>query len=99
MLARENYKKRANKPHIEEEVNAMTDMEFLTKLKLIIDGQITNVAMVLLGNSDFDYLLDFSPHIMWRLYDSKGNDKDYEIFNIPFLTVVDKVYTKIRNLT
>ena len=28
-----------------------------------------------------------------------GNDKDYEIFNIPFLTVVDKVYTKIRNLT
>ncbi|HEY8889659.1 MAG TPA: RNA-binding domain-containing protein [Clostridium sp.] len=99
VMARENYKKRANKPHIEEEVNAMTDMEFLTKLKLIIDGQITNAAMVLLGNSDFDYLLDFSPHIMWRLYDSKGNDKDYEIFNIPFLTVVDKVYTKIRNLT
>lgn len=99
MLARVNYKKRANKPHIAEEVNAMTDVEFLTKLKLIIDGQITNAAMVLLGNSDFDYLLDFSPHIMWRLYDSKGNDKDYEIFNIPFLTVVDKVYTKIRNLT
>ena len=99
VLARENYKKRANKPHIAEEVNAMTDTEFLTKLKLIIDGQITNAAMVLLGNSDFDYLLDFSPHIMWRLYDSKGNDKDYEIFNIPFLTVVDKVYTKIRNLT
>jgi len=99
VLARENYKKRGNKPHIAEEVNAMTDMEFLTKLKLIIDGQITNAAMVLLGNSDFDYLLDFAPHIMWRLYDSKDNDKDYEIFNIPFLTVVDKVYAKIRNLT
>ena len=99
VLARENYKKRGNKPHIAEEVNAVTDMEFLTKLKLIIDGQITNAAMVLLGNSDFDYLLDFAPHIMWRLYDSKDNDKDYEIFNIPFLTVVDKVYAKIRNLT
>ena len=99
VLARENYRKRANKPHIAEEVNAMTDKEFLTKLKLIIDGQITNAAMVLLGNSDFDYLLDFAPHIMWRLYDSKGNDKDYEIFDIPFLTVVDKVYAKIRNLT
>ena len=69
MLARVNYKKRANKPHIAEDVNAMTDNEFLTKLKLIIDGQITNAAMVILGNSDFDYLLDFSPHIMWRLYD------------------------------
>lgn len=98
-LARENYKKQANKPHIAEEVDAMTDAEFLTKLKLISDGQLTNAAMVLLGSSDYDNLLDFPPCIMWRLYDSKGNDKDYEIFRIPFLTVVDKVYAKIRNLT
>ena len=98
-LARENYKKRVDKPHIEEEVDSMTDMELLTKLKLVIDGKVTNAAMVLLGNSDYDYLMDYAPHIMWRLYDSKGNDKDYEIFSIPFLTVVDKVYAKIRNLT
>jgi ATP-dependent DNA helicase RecG len=98
-IARENYKKRADKPHILEEVDAMTDMELLTKLKLVIDGQITNGAMLLLGKSDYDYLMDFAPHIMWRLYDSKGNDKDYETFSIPFLTVVDKIYAKIRNLT
>lgn len=98
-LARANYKKRASKPHISDEIDAMTDEEFLTKRKLLIDGQVTNAAMVLLGNSDYDYLMDFAPRIMWRLYDSKGNDKDYEIFSIPFLTVVDKVYAKIRNLT
>ena len=98
-LARINYKSKTSKPHIAEEVDAMTDIEFLTKLKLIIDGQVTNACMLLLGNPDYDHLMDVAPQIMWRLYDSKGNDKDYEIFSIPFLTVVDKVYAKIRNLT
>jgi len=36
---------------------------------------------------------------MWRLYGSNGMVKDYMEFNIPFITVVDKVYAKIRNLT
>lgn len=98
-LARINYKKTTNKPHIAEEVDAMSDGEFLTKLKLIIDGQITNAAMLLLGNADYDHYMDVAPKVMWRLYDSKGNDKDYAIFSIPFLMVVDKVYGKIRNLT
>lgn len=97
-LARENYKKRTSKPHIEDEVNGMSDEEFLTKLKLMRDGKVTNAAMVLLGNSEHDDLMDFSPHVMWRLYDSRGEDKDYEIFSIPFITVVDKIYNKIRNL-
>ena len=98
-IAREQYKKRMNRQHISEETDAMTDMEFLTKLKLIIDGKITNAAMILLGNSDYDYLLSTPPQIMWRLYGSDGSDKDYETFNIPFITVVDKVFAKIRNLT
>ncbi|MDD4088510.1 MAG: hypothetical protein PHP29_02320 [Tissierellia bacterium] len=36
---------------------------------------------------------------MWRLYGSTWKDKDHEIFTIPFITVVDKIYNKIRNLT
>jgi len=32
------------------------------------------------------------------LKDSRGNDKDYEIIELPFLLAVDKVYNKIRNL-
>ena len=84
-IAREQYKRRMNRPHITEETDAMTDIEFLTKLKLIIDGKITNAAMILLGSSDYDYLLNTPPQIVWRLYGSDGSDKDYEIFTIPFI--------------
>ena len=99
MLAREKYKQRMNRQHISEETDAMTDIEFLTKIKLIIDNKVTNAAMVLLGNSDYDYLFNKPPQIMWRLFGSDGSDKDYEIFTIPFINVVDKVFAKIRNLT
>lgn len=98
-LARTKYKEKMNRPHISEEVDKMTDVEFLTKLKLIINGGITNAALLLLGNEDFDYLFSITPEISWRLYDSRGNVKDYEIFKIPFLTVSDRVFAKIRNLT
>ena len=98
-LAREKYKEKMNRPHISEEVDNMDDFEFLTKLKLIINGKITNAAMLLLGNEDFDYLFTSVPEISWRLFDSQGNIKDYEIFKIPFITASDRVFSKIRNLT
>lgn len=99
LLARTKYKERMGQVHIAEEVDQMTDEQFLQKLKLLRDGKITNAAFVLLGNSDFDYLLNTSPKIMWRLYGAGGIDKDYEIFTVPFISVVDKVAAKIRNLT
>ena len=87
------------RPHIIEEVETMTDEEFLTKIKLIIDGRVTNAAMLLLGNEDYDYLFDKVPEASWRLYDSKDDVKDYEIFKIPYITLSDRVFSKIRNLT
>ena len=97
-VAREEYKRRMNRPHITEETDAMSDMEFLVKHKLIINNKVTNAAMLLLGKSDFDYLMNNPPQIMWRLYGSDGRDKDYEIYSIPFLIEAEKVFTKIRNL-
>ena len=88
-----------NEKHISDEVDAMSDEEFLTKRKLIVGGKVTNAAMVLLGNSDYDYLLQSPPTIMWRLYGADGIDRDYEIYRIPFINVVDKLFNKIRNLT
>ena len=44
--------------------------------------------MLLLGNSDFDYLFTAAPSIMWRLYGVDGTDKDYAIFKIPFINVL-----------
>ncbi|MBO5238216.1 MAG: putative DNA binding domain-containing protein [Lachnospiraceae bacterium] len=98
-LARVKYKEKMNQEHISEEVDGMTDEQFLSKVKLIHEGKVTNAGMLLLGSADFDYLLASAPSIMWRLYGADGSDKDYEIFKIPFINVVDKVFAKVRNLT
>ena len=98
-FAREKYKEKMNKPHISEEVDGLTDEEFLTKLKLTSEGKVTNAAMLLLGNAEYDTLFESPPSMMWRLIASDGTIKDYEIFSIPFLTVTDKIFARIRNLT
>lgn len=98
-FAREKYIEKMNRPHISEEVSAMTDEEFLTKIKLVREGRITNAAMILLGNADYDYLFENPPTMMWRLYGADGEMKDYAIFTIPFITVADQIFAKIRNLT
>lgn len=98
-LAREKYKEKMSRPHISEEVDKMTDEEFLVKMKLLQNGKITNAAMLLLGNEDFDYLFSSPPEASWRLYDSKNEVKDYEIFKVPFITISDRIFSKIRNLT
>lgn len=98
-LAREKYKEKMNQEHISEEVDAMSDEQFLTKLRLMINGKITHAGMLLLGNSDYDYMFQSIPSIMWRLYGVDNMDRDYAIFKIPFINVVDKVFAKVRNLT
>jgi len=97
--ARESYKIKHDREYISFEIEKMNDIEFLTKLNLIVKGKLTNAAMVLLGNPDYDNLLDTTARVMWRLYDSNNMVKDYMEFKIPFITVVDKVYDKVRNLT
>ncbi len=98
-IAREKYKEKMNRPYIAEEVDKMSDEEFLTKNKLMVNGQLTNAAMLLLGNEDYDYLFNATPEASWRLYDSKDDVKDYEILKIPFITLSDRIFEKIRNLT
>lgn len=98
-LARKNFKEKMNKAHISKEIDSMSDEEFLTKIKLIQNDRITNACMLLLGNEDYDYLFDYPPEASWRIYDSKGNIMDYEIFKVPFITLSDRILSKIRNLT
>lgn len=98
-LARENYKKKMNKSYISEEVDQMTDRQFLTKLKLMINDKITNAAMLLLGNEDYDYLFQTVPEASWRVFDSREEVSDYEIFKIPYITLSERLFGKIRNLT
>lgn len=98
-LAREKYKDKKNKEHISKEVDAMTDEQFLEKIRLTSKGELTYAAMVLLGHEDYKYLIDRPPTVMWRLYSGSGKDRAYEIFEIPFIDVGDRLFTKIRNLT
>lgn len=98
-IAREKYKEKMNRPHISEEVDGMSDEEFLTKIKLMVDGRITNAAMLLLGNEDKDYLFASAPEASWRVYNSKEDISDYAIFKIPYITLSDRIFGKIRNLT
>ena len=98
-FARQKYKEKMNRSHISEEIEVMSDEEFLTKLKLMKNGQVTNAAMVLLGSSEYDDIFEKAPSLMWRLYGSDGELKDYEIFGVPFITVTEKIFSKIRNLT
>ena len=97
-IARKNYKMKQNREHITVEIDKMSDEDFLAKMELFIDGKLTNAAMVLLGNPDFDNRFEGHARVMWRLYGSNGMVKDYMEFKIPFITVVDRTYEKIRNL-
>lgn len=100
--ARANYRDRlasANNPGAVTDLDRMSDLQFLSKLKLMKNGLLTRAALLLMGKEDFDDAFDSPPQIMWRLYDSKGNTLDHQTFQIPFLFAVDAVYAKLRNLT
>lgn len=85
-LARKNILEKSAKEHILQELKNMSDEELLTKYRLIVDGNLTNAVMVLLGSEKYDYLIERPPQVVWRIYGAKGNDLGYEIFNIPFIT-------------
>lgn len=98
-LARVKYKEKLKGPQVAEEIDQWSDAEFLAKVKLTVDGKLTNAALLLLGREEHDHLFAMAPKVMWRLYGADGSDRDYEIFSIPFISVIDKVFAKIRNLT
>ena len=98
-IAREKYKEKMNRPHISEETDRLTDEEFLTKLRLMKEGKLTNTALVLLGKPESSGFFETPPTIMWRLLDRDGTVRDYELFEIPFINAVDRVLEKIRILT
>ena len=98
-VAREKYKTKMAKEHIDVEVDSMTDEEFLTKLRLLDEGRVTHAAMVLLGDERYETKLPLYPEIQWRLYSESGETEDYRIFHIPFITIVDSVFEMVRNRT
>jgi len=97
LKARENYVKKF--PTKSEDLISWNDKTFLNKAKITIKGEITNAAILLLGKEDAEHFLSPSvAKIRWILKDRDGFEKDYQIFNNPFILSVEDVYSKIRNL-
>lgn len=85
-------------PKYKQEEPSWSDAKFLDKAKITIRGKITRTALILLGKEESEHLLGSFVKIRWNLKTVDNQDKDYEVFSIPFLLAVDEVYKKIRNL-
>lgn len=96
--ARKEYVKR--NPHRQEEIRAWDNETFLNKSKLTIRGKITRAALILLGKSESEYLLNpYVAQIRWSLRNvGSVENKDYDVFGMPLILSVDKLYNKIRNV-
>lgn len=91
-------KKRNAEKRTSELLERMGDAEILNKAGILINGQVTNTALILLGKQESMHYFDgFIPRITWTLYSGDGKPKAYEHFDMPLLLAVDKVYAKIRN--
>lgn len=85
-------------PKYKVEIGKWSDIDFLNKAKITIKGKITRTALILLGKEESEHYLNSTVKIRWNLKSLDNQDKDYEIFSIPFLINIDEVYKKIRNL-
>ncbi len=93
--ARELFIKKQHNP---EQYTKLNDEALLNKASILINGKVTNTALLLLGKPESSYLFDgFVPRITWTLYNGDNTIKTYEHFDMPLLLAVDKVYAKIRN--
>lgn len=82
-----------------DEISTWDEITFLNKAKILIRGNITNTAIVLLGKEESEHLI--SPavaKIKWILRSKDNVERDYMIASCPFILAVDRIYEKIRNL-
>jgi hypothetical protein len=86
-------------PKKAEELEDWDNTTFLNKAKLTIQGKITRTALILLGKEESEHFLSpFVAKIRWSLKDKNNQNKDYEIFSIPFILAVDEFRSKVRNV-
>lgn len=86
-------------PKLETFAQQWDNETFLNKAKILIQGKVTNTAILLLGKPESEHFVNpASTKITWILKDRDGIEKDYEHFICPLLLMVEEVYAKIRNL-
>ena len=86
-------------PKLKEEIDSWSDETFLDKAKVTSKGKITNAAILLLGKPESEHFINpATARISWILKDKDNIEKDYEHFYNPFITAVEQLSSKIRNL-
>lgn len=97
-ITKARYEFAKRNPKYINEISGWNDEKFLNKAKLTIKSGITRAALILLGKEESEHLLGSFVKIRWNLKTLSNEDKDFEIFSIPFIRTVDEVYSRIRNL-
>ena len=93
-LARRKFTEKNTK--LADEINTWDTKTFLDKIKITINGAITNTALIILGKEEKShYLLPSIAQITWKL---ETQEKAYEHFNPPMLISTTKVLNRIRNI-
>ena len=83
-----------------EEIDAWTVEDFLSNSGIMINGKLTRAAIILLGKPISVFKLRPAVvEVTWTLRDEFQNVVDYEHFTAPFILTVDKILSKIHNLT
>lgn len=95
--ARDYFKR--NRPNKADECDSWDDVTFLNKMGLTLNGKITYAAVILLGNPELEYCIsDCTLKMRWILRDADRFTIDNEMFPIPFITAIDDICSKIRNV-
>lgn len=98
--ARIEFKKVHSSNISASEVDEWSDEDFLSHSMMMRDGMLTRAAILLLGKPlSIQKIYPAVAQITWTLQDKDDNVIDYEHFTIPFILTVDKVLSKIRNMT
>ena len=95
-VAKEKYKEKNTNEPFYNDIDNWSSKTFLDKLKITVDGKITNTALILLGKPETaHYLSPAVAQITWKL---DTEEKAYQHFNMPLYTEVNNVLAKIRNV-
>lgn len=94
--ARDIYKEKNKNKSFYKEIDNWTNEVFLDKLKVTINGKVTNTALILLGKSEASHLL--SPKVAQITWKLDTEEKAYEHFSMPLFLAVNDVLAKIRNV-
>ncbi|HLP59183.1 MAG TPA: hypothetical protein VK186_10155 [Candidatus Deferrimicrobium sp.] len=94
-LARKKFKEKNKYQPFADEIDKWDSTTFLDKVRITINGKITNTAIILLGKPEAShYLSPAVAQITWKL---DSIEQAYEHFDPPFFLNTTRVYQKIRN--